>query len=78
MSWVATSIDEFTLGGGGFKFKELLDIAKELLASPNAPVRAASCRLIGSVHRFVGPLVKTVLGDLKVTNSFFLHVRRFS
>eukprot|EP00850_Spirogloea_muscicola_P001145 SM000004S15015 [mRNA] locus=s4:723804:739200:- [translate_table: standard] len=54
--WMAMTIEEF--GVGQFKLKELLNFCKaekSCLDSSNAAVRTAAIKVLGCLHKFVGP-----------------------
>ncbi|XP_019426639.1 PREDICTED: protein MOR1-like [Lupinus angustifolius] len=62
--WMVSAIDDF--GVSHLKLKDLIDFLKETgLQSSAAATRNASIKLLGVLHRFVGPDIKGFLTDVK-------------
>ncbi|KAL1343695.1 protein MOR1 isoform X1 [Arachis hypogaea] len=62
--WMVSAVDDF--GVSHIKLKELIDFLKETgLQSSAAATRNASTKLLGVLHRFVGPDIKGFLTDVK-------------
>ncbi|CAI5527573.1 unnamed protein product, partial [Closterium sp. Naga37s-1] len=64
ITWMVTAVDEF--GTAQLNLKELLEFVKNVgLGSSNAPCRGAATKLLGAMHKYVGPDLKGFLTDLK-------------
>eukprot|EP00899_Mesostigma_viride_P007986 jgi/Mesvir1/17189/Mv07609-RA.2 len=63
INWMASALRAFGLQG--IALKPLIDFLKEMLASTNAPVRAAAIRALGTLYTFLGPELRGFLIDLK-------------
>ncbi|KAG0567085.1 hypothetical protein KC19_7G108600 [Ceratodon purpureus] len=64
LSWMATALDDF--GIGHVPLKDLISFCKDTgLGSSAAPVRTATIKLFGVLHKFVGPDLKGFLTDVK-------------
>ncbi|XP_054776764.1 protein MOR1 [Prosopis cineraria] len=62
--WMVSAVDDF--GVSHLKLKDLIDFLKEIgLQSSAAATRNASIKLLGVLHRFVGPDIKGFLADVK-------------
>ncbi|KAJ7975023.1 protein MOR1 [Quillaja saponaria] len=62
--WMASAVEDF--GVSHLKLQDLIDFLKEVgLQSSAAATRNASIKLLGFVHRFVGPDIKGFLTDVK-------------
>ncbi|CAL0321285.1 unnamed protein product [Lupinus luteus] len=62
--WMVSAVDDF--GVSHLKLKDLIDFLKETgLQSSAAATRNASIKLLGVLHRFVGPDIKGFLTDVK-------------
>ncbi|KAJ7970482.1 protein MOR1 [Quillaja saponaria] len=62
--WMVSAVEDF--GVSHLKLKDLIDFLKEIgLQSSAAATRNASIKLLGVVHRFVGPDIKGFLTDVK-------------
>nr|GMD09039.1 Protein MOR1 [Ipomoea batatas] len=62
--WMVTAVDDF--GVSSLKLKDLIDFCKEIgLQSSAAATRNATIKLIGTLHKFVGPDIKGFLSDVK-------------
>ncbi|XP_019170142.1 PREDICTED: protein MOR1-like [Ipomoea nil] len=62
--WMVTAVDDF--GISSLKLKDLIDFCKEIgLQSSVAATRNATIKLIGTLHKFVGPDIKGFLSDVK-------------
>ncbi|PKI69294.1 hypothetical protein CRG98_010295 [Punica granatum] len=62
--WMVSAIEDF--GISHLKLKDLIDFCKETgLQSSAAATRNATIKLIGALHRFVGPDIKAFLADVK-------------
>ncbi|RDX85911.1 Protein MOR1, partial [Mucuna pruriens] len=62
--WMVSAVEDF--GISHVKLKDLIDFLKETgLQSSNAATRNASIKLLGVLHRFVGPDIKGFLTDVK-------------
>ncbi|KAF7820177.1 protein MOR1 [Senna tora] len=62
--WMVSAVDDF--GVSHLKLKDLIDFLKETgLQSSAAATRNASIKLLGVLHRFVGPDIKGFLADVK-------------
>uniref|UniRef100_A0A061RZH6 Cytoskeleton-associated protein 5 n=1 Tax=Tetraselmis sp. GSL018 TaxID=582737 RepID=A0A061RZH6_9CHLO len=63
LEWINTTVLEFGLSVCG---KNLVDMAKSSLASPNAAVRSSATKLVATMHRYLGPgLIDVLKPDLK-------------
>ncbi|CAI7892594.1 unnamed protein product [Closterium sp. NIES-54] len=64
ITWMVTAVDDF--GTAQLNLKELLEFVKNVgLGSSNAPCRGAATKLLGAMHKYVGPDLKGFLTDLK-------------
>ncbi|XP_042390738.1 protein MOR1-like isoform X1 [Zingiber officinale] len=64
ISWMVSAVEDF--GIAHIKLKDLIDFCKEFgLQSSTAPIRNATVKLIGILHKFVGPDIKGFLSDVK-------------
>ncbi|KAG6698376.1 hypothetical protein I3842_08G016300 [Carya illinoinensis] len=62
--WMVSAVEDF--GVSHLKLKDLIDFCKETgLQSSAAATRNATIKLLGVVHRFVGPDIKGFLADVK-------------
>ncbi|OIT28615.1 protein mor1 [Nicotiana attenuata] len=62
--WMVTAVDDF--GVSLLKLKDLIDFCKDTgLQSSAAATRNATIKLIGALHKFVGPDIKGFLSDVK-------------
>lgn len=62
--WMVTAVDDF--GISHLKLKDLIDFCKDTgLQSSAAATRNATIKLIGALHKFVGPDIKGFLSDVK-------------
>nr|GMD91866.1 protein MOR1 isoform X1 [Ipomoea batatas] len=62
--WMVTAIDDF--GVSHLKLKDLIDFCKDIgLQSSAAATRNSTIKLIGVLHKFVGPDIKGFLTDVK-------------
>lgn len=62
--WMVTAVDDF--GVSLLKLKDLIDFCKDTgLQSSAAATRNATIKLIGTLHKFVGPDIKGFLSDVK-------------
>ncbi|XP_027367381.1 protein MOR1 [Abrus precatorius] len=62
--WMVSAVEDF--GVSHIKLKDLIDFLKEIgLQSSAAATRNASIKLLGVLHRFVGPDIKGFLTDVK-------------
>ncbi|XP_042026469.1 protein MOR1-like isoform X1 [Salvia splendens] len=62
--WMVSSVDDF--GTSHIKLKDLIDFCKDVgLQSSAAATRNATVKLIGVLHKFVGPDIKGFLSDVK-------------
>ncbi|KAI9124426.1 hypothetical protein K1719_004348 [Acacia pycnantha] len=62
--WMVSAVDDF--GVSHMKLKDLIDFLKEIgLQSSAAATRNASIKLLGVLHRFLGPDIKGFLADVK-------------
>ncbi|CAN4084015.1 unnamed protein product [Withania somnifera] len=62
--WMVTAVDDF--GVSLIKLKDLIDFCKDTgLQSSAAATRNATIKLIGTLHKFVGPDIKGFLSDVK-------------
>ncbi|KAE9589886.1 putative armadillo-like helical, CLASP domain-containing protein [Lupinus albus] len=62
--WMVSAVEDF--GVSHLKLKDLIDFLKEIgLQSSAAATRNASIKLLGVLHRFVGPDIKGFLTDVK-------------
>ncbi|PKA51818.1 Protein MOR1 [Apostasia shenzhenica] len=62
--WMVSAIEDF--GVSHIKLKDLIDFCKETgLQSSAAATRNSTIKLIGVLHRFVGPDIKGFLSDVK-------------
>ncbi|XP_031503341.1 protein MOR1 isoform X2 [Nymphaea colorata] len=64
ISWMVTAIEDF--GISHLKLKDLIEFCKDTgLQSSAAATRNATIKLIGMLHKFVGPDIKGFLSDVK-------------
>ncbi|GAQ86856.1 Armadillo repeat superfamily protein [Klebsormidium nitens] len=63
LEWMGTAIEDF--GVGMLNLKDLLDFCKAGLDSPNNAVRTSATKLLGTIHKYKGPDIKSALGDVK-------------
>lgn len=62
--WMVTAVEDF--GVSHLKLKDLIDFCKDTgLQSSAAATRNATIKLIGVLHKFVGPDIKGFLADVK-------------
>ncbi|VFQ87616.1 unnamed protein product [Cuscuta campestris] len=61
--WMITAIEDF--GVSHLKLKDVIDFCKDVGLHSNAATRNATIKLIGVLHKFVGPDIKGFLSDLK-------------
>ncbi|KAG0450884.1 hypothetical protein HPP92_026450 [Vanilla planifolia] len=62
--WMVSALEDF--GASHVKLKDLIDFCKEIgLQSSAAATRNSTIKLIGVLHRFVGPDIKGFLSDVK-------------
>ncbi|KAL6546635.1 Protein MICROTUBULE ORGANIZATION 1 [Orobanche minor] len=62
--WLVSAVEDF--GISYIKLKDLIDFCKDIgLQSSAAATRNATVRLIGVLHKFVGPDIKAFLSDVK-------------
>ncbi|ONK78042.1 uncharacterized protein A4U43_C02F13600 [Asparagus officinalis] len=62
--WMVSAVDDF--GVSHIKLKDLIDFCKDIgLQSSTAATRNSTIKLIGSLHKFVGPDIKGFLVDVK-------------
>ncbi|XP_047310498.1 protein MOR1 [Impatiens glandulifera] len=62
--WMTSAVEDF--GVSHLKLKDLIDFCKDIgLQSSNAAIRNATIKLIGVLHKFVGPDIKAFLSDVK-------------
>ncbi|VFQ78444.1 unnamed protein product [Cuscuta campestris] len=62
--WMVTTIEDF--GVSHLKLKDVIDFCKDVgLQSSAAATRNATIKLIGVLHKFVGPDIKGFLSDVK-------------
>ncbi|KAK3028496.1 hypothetical protein RJ639_038564 [Escallonia herrerae] len=62
--WMVSTIDDF--GVSLLKLKEIIDFCKDVgLQSSAAATRNATIKLVGVLHKFVGPDIKGFLSDVK-------------
>eukprot|EP00252_Welwitschia_mirabilis_P027944 TRINITY_DN9838_c0_g1_i1.p1 TRINITY_DN9838_c0_g1~~TRINITY_DN9838_c0_g1_i1.p1 ORF type:complete len:2078 (+),score=475.99 TRINITY_DN9838_c0_g1_i1:649-6234(+) len=62
--WMVTAIEDF--GVSHIKLKEVIDFCKDVgLQASNAATRNSTIKLIGALHKFVGPGIKGFLSDIK-------------
>ncbi|KAL2464827.1 Protein MOR1 [Forsythia ovata] len=64
--WMVSAVEDF--GVSHLKLKELIDFCKDIgLQSSAATTRNSTIKLIGALHKFVGPDIKGFLSDVKPT-----------
>ncbi|KAI3495503.1 hypothetical protein L1887_37844 [Cichorium endivia] len=62
--WMVSAVEDF--GVSHLKLKDLIDFCKDTgLQSSAAATRNATIKLIGALHKFVGPDIKAFLSDVK-------------
>lgn len=62
--WMVSAVDDF--GVSHIKLKDLIDFCKDIgLQSSAAATRNSTIKLIGVLHKFVGPDIKGFLADVK-------------
>ncbi|KAG8385593.1 hypothetical protein BUALT_Bualt03G0061300 [Buddleja alternifolia] len=62
--WMVSAVEDF--GISYIKLKDLIDFCKDIgLQSSAAATRNATIKLIGALHKFVGPDIKGFLSDVK-------------
>ncbi|BFG14545.1 hypothetical protein CerSpe_008190 [Prunus speciosa] len=62
--WMVSAVDDF--GVSHLKLKDLIDFCKETgLQSSAAATRNSTIKLLGAIHKFVGPDIKGFLNDVK-------------
>ncbi|KAL9843110.1 Protein MOR1 [Arabidopsis thaliana] len=62
--WMVAAVDDF--GVSLLKLKDLIDFCKDVgLQSSTAATRNATIKLLGALHKFVGPDIKGFLNDVK-------------
>ncbi|XP_058078323.1 protein MOR1 isoform X2 [Magnolia sinica] len=64
ISWMVSAVEDF--GVSHLKLKDLIDFCKDTgLQSSAAATRNSTIKLIGALHKFVGPDIKGFLADVK-------------
>ncbi|XP_077214159.1 protein MOR1-like [Tasmannia lanceolata] len=64
ISWMVSAVEDF--GVSHLKLKDLIDFCKDTgLQSSAAAARNSTIKLIGTLHKFVGPDIKGFLSDVK-------------
>ncbi|XXG85325.1 hypothetical protein AAC387_Pa11g0421 [Persea americana] len=64
ISWMVTAVEDF--GVSHLKLKDLIEFCKDTgLQSSAAATRNSTIKLIGALHKFVGPDIKGFLADVK-------------
>ncbi|GMI91985.1 MICROTUBULE ORGANIZATION 1 [Hibiscus trionum] len=64
LSWMVSAIDDF--GVSHLKLKDLIDFCKDTgLQSSAAATRNATIKVLGALHKFIGPEIKGFLTDVK-------------
>ncbi|KAJ3669122.1 hypothetical protein LUZ60_011072 [Juncus effusus] len=64
MLWMVSAVDDF--GIANIKLKDLIDFCKDIgLQSSTPATRNSTIKLIGVLHRFVGPDIKGFMSDVK-------------
>ncbi|KAK1306094.1 Protein MOR1 [Acorus calamus] len=64
IAWMVTAVEDF--GVSHLKLKDLIDFCKDTgLQSSTAATRNSTIKLIGALHKFVGPDIKGFLMDVK-------------
>ncbi|KAF9590615.1 hypothetical protein IFM89_035933 [Coptis chinensis] len=64
ITWMVSAVEDF--GISLIKLKDLIEFCKDTgLQSSNATIRNATIKLIGAVHKFIGPDIKGFLTDVK-------------
>ncbi|THU43931.1 hypothetical protein C4D60_Mb02t02050 [Musa balbisiana] len=64
ISWMVSAVEDF--GVSHIKLKDLIDFCKDIgLQSSTAATRNATIKLIGILHKFVGPDIKGFMTDVK-------------
>ncbi|XP_066313403.1 protein MOR1-like isoform X2 [Miscanthus floridulus] len=62
--WMVSAVEDF--GISNLKLKDMIDFCKDIgLQSSTAVTRNATIKLIGMLHKFVGPDIKGFLSDVK-------------
>ncbi|XP_038725142.1 protein MOR1-like isoform X2 [Tripterygium wilfordii] len=62
--WMVSAVEDF--GVSHLKLKDLIDFCKDIgLQSSAAATRNATIKLVGALHKFVGPDIKGFLADVK-------------
>ncbi|KAL6614281.1 hypothetical protein ACP70R_036551 [Stipagrostis hirtigluma subsp. patula] len=62
--WMVSAVEDF--GVSNLKLKDMIDFCKDIgLQSSAAATRNATIKLIGMLHKFVGPDIKGFLSDVK-------------
>ncbi|KAL8467970.1 hypothetical protein ACS0TY_031278 [Phlomoides rotata] len=62
--WMVSAVDDF--GTSHIKVKDLIDFCKDIGLQSSAPAtRNATVKLIGTLHKFIGPDIKGFLSDVK-------------
>lgn len=62
--WMVSAVEDF--GVAHLKLKDVIDFCKDTgLQSSAAATRNATIKLIGVLHKFVGPDIKAFLSDVK-------------
>ncbi|XP_066312784.1 protein MOR1 isoform X2 [Miscanthus floridulus] len=62
--WMVSAVEDF--GISNLKLKDMIDFCKDIgLQSSTAATRNATIKLIGMLHKFVGPDIKGFLSDVK-------------
>ncbi|XP_038695975.1 protein MOR1-like [Tripterygium wilfordii] len=62
--WMVSAVEDF--GVSHLKLKDLIDFCKDIgLQSSAAATRNATIKLLGALHKFVGPEIKGFLADVK-------------
>ncbi|XP_022036003.1 protein MOR1 [Helianthus annuus] len=62
--WMVSAVEDF--GVGHLKLKDVIDFCKDTgLQSSAAATRNATIKLIGALHKYVGPDIKAFLSDVK-------------
>ncbi|KAJ7532598.1 hypothetical protein O6H91_13G011700 [Diphasiastrum complanatum] len=64
VSWMVTAVEDFGLST--VKLKDMIDFCKDVGLQSSAPAtRNATIKLIGVLHKYVGPAIKNFLSDVK-------------
>ncbi|KAH6829059.1 ARM repeat superfamily protein [Perilla frutescens var. hirtella] len=64
LTWMVSAVEDF--GTSHIKLKDIIDFCKDIgLQSSAAATRNATVKLVGVLHKFVGPDIKGFLSDVK-------------